>query len=283
MGGTKTSRVEFTRIETGILGNCRTKLEKIDELADDIKNRGLIQNLVVWHKRMRREPHVLPDGREVWDRYILVAGNRRYAAVLKIREEDPTAFEKVSVTLLVGNEDDALFAQLAENLQREDLNILDLANAIYAMRNRGHTQATIAKRLSKSQAWVSRIIKLRTSLAEPVLKAVGRGDMPIDTALALCDLDEKAQLKALARFMKKLEAGDKSGASRDAKEGAGRPARVPMKVMRSRLDFLAERREGASVAMSATITLAEKILAWAAGTGEWPDELPAPPDEEDES
>lgn len=282
MGGTKSSRVEFDRIETGVLGNCRTTLDKIKELADDIRERGLMQNLVVWHKRMRRQAHVLPDGREVWDRYILIAGNRRHAAISLIREEDPEAFEKVPVTLFTGNEDDALFAQLAENLQREDLNIMDLANAVYSMRNRGHTQAQIAKRLAKSQAWVSRIIKLRTMLAEPVLHAVGRGDMPIDTALALAELAEREQVKALAKFMRKLESGDKAGASRDAKAGAGRPTRISMKVMRSRLDWISESKERANKTLTAKLTLAERLLAWAAGTGEWPDDLPVPP-EEDES
>ena len=62
----KTSRVEFSRIEVGVLGNVRFKLRKIPELVEDIRQRGLLENLVVWHKRIKREAHTLPDGREVW-------------------------------------------------------------------------------------------------------------------------------------------------------------------------------------------------------------------------
>ena len=117
----KTSRVEFSRIEVGVLGNVRFKLRKIPELVEDIRQRGLLENLVVWHKRAKREPFKLPDGREVWDRYILIAGHRRHEAIRIIREEDPSAFDNVPVTLFEGNEIDARYAMLAENLGRDDL------------------------------------------------------------------------------------------------------------------------------------------------------------------
>lgn len=272
--GNKQSRVEYDRIEVGVLGNCREKLTKIDELAADIKENGLLQPLLVWHKRMRREPHILPDGREVWDRYILIAGNRRHAAIGRIREDEPDAFSMVPVTLKIGNEDDALFAQIAENLQREDLTPIELANAIYKMRQRGHTQAAMAAKLSKSQGWVSRLLKLRERACSELLKAVGDGDVPLETALALCELDDKAQLKALTRFREKRSVSGARDANRDARSNTGRPQRRSVVEIRSHVELLERTAAKASATDPRRVALA--ILAWLQGTGEWPSFLPRP-------
>ena len=278
----KQSRVEFSRIEVGVVPNARRELRNIRELASDIKERGLLVPLLAWHRRLKREPHELPDGRTVWDRYVLLGGHRRHAAISLIRDEDPGAFEVLPVVLFTGNEDDALFAGIADNLSREDLTVVDLAHAVHALKVRGHTQAVIAKRLSKSQAYISRLLKLRECLAPAVLDAVAAGEMPIDTALALADLDERSQLRALERFRRKLEAGDKRGASRDAKADAGRPTRIPVKTLRSHREFLADRREATrSQAQAATLSFAEQLLAWAMGEGPWPTDLPQPPEGEE--
>lgn len=278
----KSSRVEFTRIEVGVIPNARRELRNIRELAADIKERGLLAPLLVWHKRLKREPYELPDGRTVWDRYVLLGGHRRHAAITLIREEDPAAFDTLPVVLFAGNEDDATFAGIADNLSREDLTIVDLAHAVHALKLRGHTQAVIAKRLSKSQAYISRLLKLRENLAPAVLEAVASGEMPVDTALALAELDERAQLRALERFKNKLANGDKQGASRDAKADAGRSARVPVKTLRSHRDFLLERRKATrSEATAATISFAERLLAWAMGEGPWPSDLPKPPESDE--
>lgn len=275
----KQSRVEFSRLELGVIPNARRELKNIRELAADIKERGLLVPILVWHKRMRREPYELPDGRAFWDRYVLLGGHRRHAAISLIREEDPEAFDVVPVVLFRGNEDDATFAGIADNLSREDLTVVDLAHAVYALRARGHSQATIAKRLSKSQAYISRLLKLRENLAPAVLDAVASGEMPVDTALALADLDERTQLRAMERFRRKLAEGDKRGASREAKADAGRPTRIPVKTLRSHRDFLVERRDATrSQAQAATLSFAEALLAWAMGEGPWPSDLPEPPE-----
>lgn len=278
----KQSRVEFDRIELGVIPNARRELKNIRELAADIKERGLLVPLLVWHKRLKREPHALADGRSVWDRYILLGGHRRHAAITLVREEDPEAFDTLPVVLFQGNEDDATFAGIADNLSREDLTVVDLAHAVHALKQRGHSQAVIAKRLSKSQACISRLLKLRENLAPAVLDAVASGEMPVDTALALSELDERSQLKALERFRKKLAAGDKRGASQEAKAEAGRLMRVPVRTLRSHREFLAERRQATrSQAQAATLSFAEQLLAWAMGEGPWPSDLPEPPREDE--
>ncbi|MEI7511930.1 MAG: ParB N-terminal domain-containing protein [Candidatus Uhrbacteria bacterium] len=272
----KTSRVEFSRIEVGVLGNVRFKLRKIPELVEDIRQRGLLENLVVWHKRIKREAHTLPDGREVWDRYILIAGHRRHEALRILREEDPTAFDTVPVTLFMGNEDDAKFAMLAENLGRDDLTPAEIAEAVFQMKLRGHAQAEIAKRLSKSQAWVSRLLKFRENACEMLRKAVGDDVIPFDLALTLCELDERAQERALARYVAAKAADGKGTASRDAKREAGAIVRPSSKALGREYDFLVLARKNASERQQPMLSLAERVLAYALGRGPWPDELPRP-------
>jgi len=272
----KTSRVEFNRIEVGVLGNVRFKLRKIPELVEDIKQRGLLEPVVVWHRRAKREPFKLADGREVWDRYILIAGHRRHEAIRIIREQDPSAFESVPVTLFIGNEDDAKFAMLAENLGRDDLTPAEVAEAVYQMKLRGHSQAEIAKRLVKSQAWVSRALKLREQACDALFKAVADESVPFDLALTLCDLEENAQRRALERYLASKATEGKSAASRNAKKEAGAIVRPSAKALGREYDFLVLARKSASERQKPMFSLAERILAYALGRGPWPDELPRP-------
>lgn len=272
----KTSRVEFSRIEVGVLGNVRFKLKHIDQLVADIKQRGLLENLVVWHKRMKRESHKLADGRETWDRYILIAGHRRHEAIRIIREEDPTAFDTVPVTLFQGNEDDAKFAMLAENLGRDDLTAAEVAEAVYQMKLRGHAQAEVAKRLAKSQAWVSRALKLREQASTALFKAVADESIPFDLALKLCELDERAQERALAKYLEAKEKEGKGAASRNAKKDAGGIVRPSAKVLGREYDYLVLARKNAPAKNAAMLSLAERVLAYALGRGPWPEELPRP-------
>ena len=272
----KTSRVAFDRIEVGVLGNVRFKLRKIPELVEDIKQRGLLENLVVWHRRQRRDPHTLPDGREVWDRYILIAGHRRHEALRVIREEDPSAFESVPVTLFQGNEDDAKFAMLAENLGRDDLTAAEVAEAVYQMKLRGHAQAEIARRLAKSQAWVSRALKLRELACSALFKAVADDRIPFDVALKLCELEERAQERALTKYLEAKEREGKGAASRGAKKDAGAIVRPSSKALSREHEYLVLARENAPERQKPILSLAERVLAYALGKGPWPEELPRP-------
>ncbi|MCC7537521.1 MAG: ParB N-terminal domain-containing protein [Deltaproteobacteria bacterium] len=272
----KTSRVDFSRIEVGVLGNVRFKLRKIPELVEDIKQRGLLENLVVWHKRMKREPHVLPDGREAWDRYILIAGHRRHEALRIIREEDPTAFETVPVTLFTGNEDDARFAMLAENLGRDDLTAAEVAESVYQMKLRGHAQAEIARRLAKSQTWVSRLLKFRENACEPLRTAVADDAVPFDLALTLCELDEGAQKRTLARYLDAKKTDGKAAAGKAARGEAGAIVRPSAKVLARELELITSARKSAPRDQQVVLSLAERVLSYALGRGPWPAELPRP-------
>jgi len=259
--------VDFDRIEVGVLGNCRTEMTAIDELADDIRERGLLQPLVVQHKHLKSAPHTLPDGRKVWDRYILIAGNRRYAAIAKIRKEDPGSFSRIPVTLFVGNDDDALFAQLSENLCREDMSIADTANALYAMSKRGHSAAEIARRISKGIGYVTRMLSLRSNASAELLQAVSEGKVPQAIATPWLELPEAEQSKALESYQTVAKQGPQARrqASKDARKAAGEKIRPTAKQIKERQAALLSKG-------SAQARYAVEVLSWVLGEGEWPEE-----------
>jgi ParB family chromosome partitioning protein len=93
--------------------------------------------------------------------------------------------------------EEALEARLIENLQREDLDPLDEAEAYMALREMGYSLATIGRKLGKSRPYVStrvRLLKLHPKLRE----AVRRRTLTPDHAHALLRLKDPEQQLALA-------------------------------------------------------------------------------------
>lgn len=112
----------------------------IEELAQSIKDNGLIQPISVYESS--------PGS----DEYIILAGERRYRAYEHLGRDSILAF------ILEEPEDrnKLLFMQFAENLHREDLNQFDIAHQIQNMLNLGLSQSDIAKGLNKGNSFVSR-------------------------------------------------------------------------------------------------------------------------------
>lgn len=259
------TKIEFRRIEL-TLGNCREELRDIPTLADSLRKNGLIQDMTVRHIKISgtSKPHVLWDGRKVFDRYELVAGNRRHAAISLIRETDPTAFDEVSVKLFYGTPEDAFFAQLAENVERANLAPMDLANAIKRLVDLGNTQREIAERMSRTQAWVSRLYAVRTKCTADVHRAIRAGQVSLDVAGDLATLDDAGQAAALATY---LEAGAAPETKREARAGvkraANRVVRVGLRDLRAAID-------AADVSRSSKAAVVAQTLRWALGEGELP-------------
>jgi len=128
--------------------------EKLAELADSIKARGLLQPIIV---------------RRAADGYQLLAGERRFrAAQLAGLERLPA---------VIRSADDPLEIALIENLQREDLSPLEEAEGLALLIERhGHSHRDIAQLLGKSRPYVSNTLAL-TRLPEAV-KADLRRDGP---------------------------------------------------------------------------------------------------------
>jgi ParB family chromosome partitioning protein len=185
---TEQGKVEIERIE--LEDNPRKDLGDVDKLAASIKTEGLLQPLVVRHVK---------EGNKY--RYILKAGHRRYEAILRIRKEDPKAFATIPVTLYHGNDDDARFAQLAENIQRKDLNAVELADGIREMTNKGYEVKVVSERVGLSATWVGKLLKVREGCIPAVLKALAKGDLSISASWAFIGLTESEQAKLLEKCL----------------------------------------------------------------------------------
>ena len=110
--------------------------EELQHLAASIRIEGILQPIVV-----RRSEHV--------GRFIIVMGARRYrAAKLAELVEAPIFVQNAAET--------NPYAQMVENIQRDDLKANEIARFITARLEVGEKQTEIARRLGKPRDWVSR-------------------------------------------------------------------------------------------------------------------------------
>ncbi|EAT15605.1 ParB/RepB/Spo0J family partition protein [Desulfuromonas acetoxidans] len=127
--------------------------EKMEELVASIKEKGVIQPLVV---------------RRVDDFYQIIAGERRWRAAQK------AGLTEVPVTIQDVSEDWALEIALIENIQREDLNAIEEAEAYkHLIENFDLAQDDVAKRVGKSRSAVTnslRLLRLPEAIRQDVLE-----------------------------------------------------------------------------------------------------------------
>ncbi len=124
----------------------------LEELAESIKRHGIIQPLVVSD---------LGDGR-----YELVAGERR------LRASKLADVESVPIVIREFEEKDRLAVALIENIQRADLNAIEVAEAYQEMIDRANlTQEEISKVVGKSRASVANTLRL-LKLPEGIRKRI---------------------------------------------------------------------------------------------------------------
>lgn len=128
-------------IETG---NVRTNYddEKIKELSESIFKYGLINPISV-------KP--LPDSADGIKQYELVAGHRRLRA-FRILCSQGQDYSQITASVVIKGSKNVL--QLVENVQREDLEPVDVETAIKALVTAGMSQKEISEELSKSLSWV---------------------------------------------------------------------------------------------------------------------------------
>lgn len=114
--------------------------ESLQELADSIKEHGILQPIVVTKKG---------------DKYQIVAGERRYRAA------GLAGLEKVPVIVRSIDDQTKLELMIVENVQREDLSPLELATAYVKMKNQfNYTEEEIGKKVGKSANSVINTMRL---------------------------------------------------------------------------------------------------------------------------
>lgn len=125
------------------------------DLAEDIKSNpgGLLQRIIL-------QPWTDPAKPKI--KFRVVAGNRRYTACKMLK------WTSIPSKVIVGlTQEQAEDINLAENIKRRDLNILQEAKAIDRMRARGQSASAIGKRLDVNATWVKARLGL-LSLPEDV-------------------------------------------------------------------------------------------------------------------
>ena len=151
--------------------------EKLDELAESIKNFGLLQPILV-QKR---------DGY-----YEIIAGERRWRAALK------AGLKEVPVIIREYTEKEILELSLIENLQRENLNPIEEAQAYKRLMDEFDMgQADVAQRVSKSRSAVANSLRL-LKLEEEVQKMLVEGQISMGHARALLPLEIPEEQVAVA-------------------------------------------------------------------------------------
>jgi superfamily II DNA or RNA helicase/transcriptional regulator with XRE-family HTH domain len=163
--------------------------------------------------------------------------------------------------------------ELAKTRTGPEPSVADLAILVQRLKEGGQSQAEIAKRLSRSQAYISRLLKLRSGLVAEAFELLSSGVLVIDNALRFSDLAADKQRQATERIRKKLANGDKQGAVLAINEACGRAQRLTVGKLRRQRTFLAKSKKmGGEQGQRAA--LAEAVLAWALGDAPWPSELP---------
>ncbi|MBN1378730.1 MAG: ParB/RepB/Spo0J family partition protein [Gammaproteobacteria bacterium] len=153
--------------------------EALEELAASIRTQGVLQPIVV---------------RTMGDEYELIAGERRWrAAQLAGLQEIPAVVRDLDDTA-------AAAIALIENIQRENLNALELANGLQRLINEfGLTHQQVAEAVGRSRASVTNLLRL-LELAEEVKGFLDRGELEMGHARALLSLKPAQQIQIARRI-----------------------------------------------------------------------------------
>jgi ParB family chromosome partitioning protein len=201
----------------------RFSVEKLEELAASIREKGIIQPLVV---------------RKMSEHYELVAGERRWRAAQK------AGLREVPVVIQDISDDTALEIALIENIQREDLNVIEQAEAFQALIEKFNlSQEEMAKRVGKDRSTVAnslRLLKLPLEIKNDILDE----RLSMGHARALLSL-ESPELMAQAReeiLRKRLSVRETEGLVKRLKsKRSARPRPVPGPEITAVVDTLKRR------------------------------------------
>ena len=158
--------------------------EKLNELASSIKEHGLLEPLLV--KKSQD------------DLYEIICGERRYRACKRANLSSIPCLIRDDLEL------NGYAVALIENIQREDLNPVEMANAFSLMLNECNlTQEELAKTLGKSRSSVTNILRIN-NLHDEIKNMIVEDQIDLGHAKVILSLEDKElQLKAAQYVIKK--------------------------------------------------------------------------------
>jgi ParB family transcriptional regulator, chromosome partitioning protein len=152
--------------------------DALEELISSVREHGVVQPLVV-RKSIRG--------------YEIVAGERRFRAAKE------AGLDRVPVVVREFTDEQMMEIALIENLQREDLNSIEIAEAYQKLMDRfSLTQEELAKRVGKSRPHVTNYLRL-LQLPREIQEDVSRGTLSMGHARALRGVKDRETLLKLAK------------------------------------------------------------------------------------
>jgi ParB family chromosome partitioning protein len=184
-------------------------IDKIQELADSIKEHGLIQPVIV---------------KKVEDNYQLIAGERRWRACIEL------GMDKISAIVRDLDNKSQTEIALIENIQREDLNPIDEGVAYELLIERyALTQEELSKIVGKSRVYVTNILRL-LKLGDKVKEKIKTGDISQGHGKILVGLSENRQYQLLNRIIKeKLSVRELEKIVKNLKNEPAKSKKIPVK------------------------------------------------------
>ncbi|MEW5746501.1 MAG: ParB/RepB/Spo0J family partition protein [Nitrospirota bacterium] len=159
------------------------KDEALKDLADSIKEKGVLQPVIVSR---------VGDGT-----FRLIAGERRW------RASHLAGLTKIPALIKEVSSQDAVEIALIENIQREELNPIETANALQQLiKEFNLTQEALSQRVSKDRATIANYLRL-LKLPDEIKKLINSDSLSMGHAKALLSLDQKQkQLEAAREIVK---------------------------------------------------------------------------------
>lgn len=158
------------------------KEESIIELANSIKRYGLLQPVILIKDK---------------DEYILVAGERRLRAVKRLNNK------KIKAIIVDYSLNDLREYALIENIQREDLNPIEIATSLKNLiEEHNYTHEELANIISKSRSYVTNLLRI-LNLPDFVQNKIKENKLSIGHAKVLIGLDEELLKKVIEEIEKK--------------------------------------------------------------------------------
>jgi ParB family chromosome partitioning protein len=158
--------------------------ESLSELAESIRSRGLIQPISV--RALSSE------------KFEILAGERRW------RASQLAGLQKVPCWVKDVTDEAALVIALIENIQREDLNPIEEAQALKRLQEEFElTHQQIAEAVGKARTSVTNLLRLIQSLHPDIQKMIERGDLEVGHGKLLLTFSAKEQLFLAKSFIEK--------------------------------------------------------------------------------
>jgi ParB family chromosome partitioning protein len=191
--------------------------ESLQELAQSIREIGIVSPITL---------RQISD-----DRFQIIAGERRW------RASQIAGLQAIPAYIRTTNDENVMEMALVENIQREDLNAIEIALAYqHLLENTGMTQEKVAERVGKSRAAVANHLRL-LKLPAQVQMALQKKEIDMGHARALLAIDSPSQqlrvfreiqkngysVRQVETLVKKINEGEEDGEKRPAKKQPAMP------------------------------------------------------------